>query len=140
MPIYRKKPDTVEAWKISDEANRPDWIVSVDPISDFIVKVRTDNRDLMLAALTSDYVVRERCGVFRIVPGSKFEEDYELVEEPDGPFKPCPFCKSHRISGMTLSDSSRLFKEYVCCDDCGASTTTYETRQLAMNAWNKRAR
>lgn len=54
-------------------------------------------------------------------------------------FKACPFCNGSRISGVTLSDESRLFREYVCCEDCGACTATYETKEQAVAAWNRRA-
>lgn len=53
--------------------------------------------------------------------------------------KPCPFCNSKRISGVTVADPDRLFREFVCCGVCGASTTTYETKEEAVSAWNKRA-
>lgn len=51
---------------------------------------------------------------------------------------PCPFCGSIRVSGVTLSDETRMFREFGCCEDCGASTTTYATKQEAIDAWNTR--
>lgn len=52
--------------------------------------------------------------------------------------KPCPFCGSDRVTGMTSNDESRLFREWVCCEDCGSSTTIYETKRKAAEAWNNR--
>lgn len=52
--------------------------------------------------------------------------------------EPCPFCGSKRVAGVTISNRSRIFREYACCEDCGASTTTYETKQEAVDAWNAR--
>lgn len=53
--------------------------------------------------------------------------------------KPCPFCGSGRVAGFTSTCDSRLFREYVACEDCGASTTTHETKAGAVSAWNARA-
>lgn len=53
--------------------------------------------------------------------------------------KPCPFCGSYKVYGVTLNDKTRLFREYVCCDVCGSSTTTHETKKKAIEAWNTRA-
>ena len=50
----------------------------------------------------------------------------------------CPFCGSDRIEGFTYPKNDRMFKEYVSCEQCGASTTTYKTRQEAIDAWNRR--
>lgn len=52
--------------------------------------------------------------------------------------KPCPFCGSTRVSGVTLSNKSLMFREFVDCEDCGASTTTHATKQEAVDAWNTR--
>lgn len=52
--------------------------------------------------------------------------------------KPCPFCGSSRVTGVTSADETRLFREFVCCEDCGASTTLHETKQQAIEFWNTR--
>ena len=56
--------------------------------------------------------------------------------------KPCPFCGS---SNVTLeveygSDCGYGFGGHtVICNNCGVQTIYYETKEEAIEAWNKRA-
>lgn len=47
----------------------------------------------------------------------------------------CPFCK-----GSAKINKSNIYKNIysVSCTICGAETTTYDTEDEAINAWNKR--
>ena len=47
--------------------------------------------------------------------------------------KPCPFC-----GGKAEMKSYTRF--WVACDDCLSETSTYSTKEEAIEAWNRRAK
>ena len=52
--------------------------------------------------------------------------------------KPCPFCGSVVIKEDTTNCSCFVF-HFMRCKKCGAKTVYYETKNSAIDAWNKRS-
>lgn len=50
--------------------------------------------------------------------------------------KPCPFCGAPDIDPDAEDDNGRF---YVCCMNCWATASHYETKADAIAAWNTRA-
>lgn len=55
--------------------------------------------------------------------------------------KPCPFCGGKSWVVKIPNESNKKYVVVCKDDDCGASLGNYsETREEAINAWNKRAK
>lgn len=52
--------------------------------------------------------------------------------------KPCPFCSdSGYFYDVELTSGS--YEDAIKCGDCGAMTASFDTREKAIEAWNRRA-
>lgn len=60
--------------------------------------------------------------------------------------KPCPFCggkaeyycEEHDWSDWGYISTAKYYDAYVECEKCGARTELFDTKQEAIDAWNKR--
>ena len=52
--------------------------------------------------------------------------------------KPCPFCGSVVI-GKDKTNCGCFAFYFICCKKCGAKSAYYQTKNSAIDAWNKRS-
>ena len=61
--------------------------------------------------------------------------------------KPCPFCggkaeyhcEEHDWSDCGYLSTAKYYDAYVECENCGARTEIFDTKEEAISAWNKRS-
>ena len=52
--------------------------------------------------------------------------------------KKCPFCGGEADIEKIIGFSHAVIAAYVYCKECGASTQTYGSEEVAYEAWNRR--